>query len=146
MHTCVNFFPGRSSCLASFPHCLMCDPLTTSKYPLGLDMLIVLPDVYSQMNLHTGVKFGSERSSCLRQDRRRLLRLVRFLAAVGAESRKTRQKHHLYIGNYNSGPSMLTSTSLTFFTAIFLAFRGSLAEVLMVMCRHVTTELHIYNI
>ena len=39
---------------------------------------------------------------------------------------------------------MLILTSLTFFTAIFLAFRGSLAEVLMLMCRHVTTELYIY--
>ena len=35
---------------------------------------------------------------------------------------------------------MLTVTLLTFFTAIFLAFHGALAEVLMVMCRHVTTE------
>ena len=39
---------------------------------------------------------------------------------------------------------MLTSTSLPFFTSIFLAFHGSLAEVLLVMCRHVTIEL--YNI
>ena len=127
-------------------HIFVCVTPNPLQIPLGVRQVNFLAIVHSQMNLHTGVKFGSERSSCLRQDRRRLLRLVRFLAAVGAESRKTRQKQHLYIGNYNSGPSMLTSTSLTFFTAIFLAFRGSLAEVLMVMCRHVTTELHIYNL
>ena len=66
------------------------------------------------------------------------LTLVRLLAAVRADSRK---KQHLYIKNYNSGPTMLRSTSLTFFTAIFLAFNGALAEELMVFCRHVTTEL-----
>ena len=38
---------------------------------------------------------------------------------------------------------MTTSTSLPFFTAIFLAFSGALVEELMVMCRHVTTELAI---
>ena len=40
--------------------------------------------------------------------------------------------------------NMLTSTSLTFFTAIFLAFSGALAEELMILCRNVTTELYIY--
>ena len=63
-------------------------------------------------------------------------RCWRWLAQTHAK------KQHLYIENYNSGPNMLTSTSLTFFTAIFLAFRSSLAEILMVMCRHVTTELY----
>ena len=33
-----------------------------------------------------------------------------------------------------------------FFTAIFLAFRGALAEVLIVWCRHVTTALYIDTI
>ena len=45
-------------------------------------------------------------------------------------AQKHTQKQHLYIENYNSGQNMLTSLSLTFFTAIFLAFRGSLVEVL----------------
>ena len=44
---------------------LMCDPLTPSKYPLGLERLMFLADVYSQMNLHTCVKFGPDRSSGL---------------------------------------------------------------------------------
>ena len=57
-------------------------------------------------------------------------------------AQKHAKKQHLYTENYNSGPTMLTSTSLTFFTAIFLTCRGALAEVLMVMCRHVTTELY----
>ena len=56
---------------------------------------------------------------------------------------KHAKKQHLYIKNYNSGPNMTTSASLTFFTAIFLALSGALAEELMVMCRHVTTELYI---
>ena len=71
-----------------------------------------------------------------------MIRLVRVLAAVGADSRKNTPKKPLiilYIENYNFGPNILTSTSLTFFTAIFVAFRSSLAEVLMKMCRHVTT-------
>ena len=46
--------------LVSFPHLLMCDPLTPSKYPL-----MFLADVYSQSNLHTCVKFGPDRSSGL---------------------------------------------------------------------------------
>ena len=66
------------------------------------------------------------------------------LAAVHADSlKKHAKKQHLYIENYNSGPNMLTSMSLTFFTAIFLAFTGALAEELMIFCRHVTTELYI---
>ena len=67
MHVCAKFGPARSSCysLESFPHFLIRDPLTPSKYPLGLERLICLADVYSQMNLHTSVKFGSDRSNCL---------------------------------------------------------------------------------
>ena len=38
---------------------------------------------------------------------------------------------------------MLTSMSLTFFTAIVLAFSGALAEELMILCRCVKTELYI---
>ena len=40
---------------------------------------------------------------------------------------------------------MQTSTSLTFFTAIGLAFSGALTEELMVFCWHVRTELYIYR-
>ena len=64
-------------------------------------------------------------------------RCTRWLA------QKHAKKQHLYIGNYNSGPSMQTSTSLTFFTAIFVAFSGALAEELMIFCRRVRTELYI---
>ncbi len=39
---------------------------------------------------------------------------------------------------------MQTSTSLTFFTAIFVALGSTLAEELMICCRHVRTELYIY--
>ena len=39
---------------------------------------------------------------------------------------------------------MQTSTSPTFFTAIFVALGGALAEELMICCRHVRTELYIY--
>ena len=73
-----------------------------------------------------------------------VLRLVRLFAAVRADSRKNTPKKHLYIENYNSGPNMQTSTSLTFFTAIFVTFSGALAEELMILCRHVRTELYIY--
>ena len=45
-------------------------------------------------------------------------------------AQKHAKKQHLYVNNYNSGPNMLTVTSLPFFTAIFLAFRGLLAEVI----------------
>ena len=41
----------------------------------------------------------------------------------------------LNIENYNSGPNMLTLTSLTFFTAIFVALGGALAVELMIVCR-----------
>ena len=67
----------------------------------------------------------------------------RLFAAVRADSRKnTQNKQHLCIENYTSGPNMQTSTSLTFFTAIFVAFSGALAEELMMFCRDVRTELY----
>ena len=37
---------------------------------------------------------------------------------------------------------MQTTTSLTFFTAMFVALGGALAEELMICCRHVRTELY----
>ena len=88
--------PDRHSCLASFPHFLNLWPLTPSKCSLGLDTLMSLADVYSQMNLHTCVKFGPDRSSGLREDRRWLQRLVRFLATVGADSHKNTPKNNIY--------------------------------------------------
>ena len=47
--------------------------------------------VHSRMHMHTCVKFGPDRSSGLQQDSQWLLMLVRFLAAIGADSRA--QKH-----------------------------------------------------
>ena len=41
---------------------------------------------------------------------------------------------------------MQTLTSLTFFTAIFVALGGALAEELMICCRHVRTELYYIDI
>ena len=60
-------------------------------------------------------------------------RCTRWLA------QKHAKKQHLYIENFNSGPNMQSSTSLTFFTAIFVAFSGELAEELMIFCLHVRT-------
>ena len=54
------------------------------------------------------------------------------------------QKHaktqHLYIENDNSGPNMQTSKSLSFFTAIFVAFSGALAKEFIIFWRHVRNE------
>ncbi len=73
--------------------------------------------------------------------------LVRLLLSLSHRARCLAQKHakkqHLYIENYNSGPNMQTTTSLTFFTAIFVALGGALAKELMICCRHVRTELYI---
>ena len=97
------------------------------------------------MNLHRCAKFGANRPSRLVAFPEFVLRLVRLFAAVRADSRKnTPKKQHLFIENYNSGPTMQPSTSLTFFTAIFVAFSDALAEELMIFCRHVRTELYIY--
>ena len=41
---------------------------------------------------------------------------------------------------------MQTSTSLSFFTAIFVTLGGALAEELIICCRHVRTELYIYRL
>ena len=78
------------------------------------------------MNLHIFAKFGANRPSRLVAFHEFVLRLVRLFAAVRADSRKNAKK--------------TTSTSLTFFTAIFVAFSGALAEELMIFFRHVRTE------
>ena len=49
----------------------------------------------------------------------------------------------IVVAVFMSCPTMLTSTSLSFFTAFFIAFCGALMEVLMVICRYVTTELYV---
>ena len=85
-------------------------------------------------------KYGANRPSRLVAFPEFVLRLVRLFAALRAQ--KHAKKQHLYVKNYNSGPNMQTSTSLTFFTAIFVAFSGALAEELMIFCRHVRTELY----
>ena len=119
----------------SFPKLLNVWPLKPPSAPLCLEGQFV----YSHMNLHMCAKFGANLPSHLVAFPEYVLRLVRLFAAVRADSRKTQ---HLYIENYNSGPNMQTSTPLTFFTAILLAFSGMLAEELMILCRSVTTELY----
>ena len=52
-------------------------------------------NVHSEMNMHTCAKCGPDRSNGLRQDSRCLLWLVRFLDAVGADSRKDTPKNNI---------------------------------------------------
>ena len=105
---------------------------------------ICLAYIHSHMNLHICAKFGANRPSRLVAFPEFVLRLVQFSRRC---TRRLEQKHakkqHLYIKNYNSGPNMQTSMSLTFFTAIFVAFSSALAEELMIFCRHLRTELYI---
>ena len=49
-YMCAKFGPDRSRCLAFPPHFWMCDPLTPSKYPLGLE---------SQMSNHQVISSDS---------------------------------------------------------------------------------------
>ena len=96
------------------------------------------------MNVHMCARFGANWPSRLLDYPEFVLRLVRLFAAVRTASRKNTPKNqHLYIEHYNSGPNMLRSTSISFFTATFLAFSGTLAEEMMLLCRIVTTELYI---
>ena len=115
---------------------------------------LYLAYVHSQTNPPTCTKFGANLHMCAKCGANRPNRSVAFsriCAKVSSACRRyTRwlaQKHakkqHLYIEHFNSGPNMQTSTSLTFFTAIFVAFRGSLADELMICCRHIRTELYI---
>ena len=99
------------------------------------------------MNLHMCAKCGANQPSRLVAFPECVLRLVRLFAAVCADSRKnTPKKQHLYIENYNSDPNMQTSTSLTFFTAISVAFSGALAKELLIFCRQVRTELYYIDV
>ena len=63
--------------------------------------------------------------------------LVRLLATGRAVSRKNTPKNNIYTSKIII-PAR-TTTSLTFFTAIFVALGGALAKELMICCRHVRT-------
>ena len=122
---------------------------------------LYLAYVHSQTNPQTCTKFGANRSSRLTAyqdfwicdplnppEKRATFGVNRSSgSALSHRARCLAQKHakkqHLYIENYNSGPNMQTTTSLPFFTAIFVALGGALAEKLMICCRHVRTELYI---
>ncbi len=129
----------------SFPRLLNCWPPKTPQVPpLVYRGAICLAYIHSHVNLHMCAKCGANRPN-------RSVAFSRICAKVSSAFRRcTRwlaQKHakkqHLYIEHFNSGPNMQTSTSLTFFPAIFVAFRGALAKELMIFCRHVRTELYI---
>ena len=70
--------------------------------------------------------------------------LVRLLATGHAVSRKNTPKNNIYTSKtIIPARTCRHPTSLTFFTAIFVALAGALAEELMICCRHVRTELYI---
>ncbi len=89
------------------------------------------PSVYQERVIFFGVRKSLLKVSLVFSHRARCL------------AQKHAKKQHLYIENGKSGPNMQTSTSLTFFTAIFVPLGGALAEELMICCRHVRTELYI---
>ena len=142
LHMYATFDANRTTRLTSSSDFLNCDPLTPPPNVEGWIVFSLCPcpdesaDVY-QIWCQSVQPFGTFSWICAT--------LVRLLATGRAVSRKnTPKKQHLHIENYyNSGPDMQTSTSLTFFTAIFVALGGALAEVLMICCRHVRTELYI---
>ena len=98
------------------------------------------------MNLHMCAKFGANRPSRLVAFSEFVLRLVRLFAAVRADSRKNTPKNNIYTSKIiiPARTCRHQRTKLTFFKAIFVAFSGTLAEELMIVCRHVRTELYIY--
>ena len=113
------------------------DPLKPAKCPLVYPVAICLANIHSHMNLHMCAKFGANRPSFSRMCAKvssAFRRCTRWLA------QKHAKKQHLFIENYNSGPNMQTSTSLSFITAIFVAFSDAVAEKLIIFCRHVRTE------
>ena len=65
MHTCAKFVPDRSRCFASFPHYSICEPLTPSICPLGLEWLTFFSLCPFPVNLYTCATFGPDRSSGL---------------------------------------------------------------------------------
>ena len=140
--TCTKCGANRSSRLTASQD-LNVWPPKTPKCPLVSRGAICLSYINSQMNMHvcqiwcqSVQPFGSFSRICAKVSSA-LSRCACCLA------QKHAKKQHLYIENYNSGPNMPTTTPLTFFTAIFLAFSGSLAKELMILCWHVTTELYL---
>ena len=126
------------------PYFWIVDLLKPPKCPIVSRGVIRLAYIHSHMNLHMCAKFGANRHSRLVAFPEFLLRLVRLFAAVRADWHKNTPKNNICTSKIiNSGPNMQTSTSLTFFTAIFVVFSGVLAEELMTFCRHVRTELYI---
>ena len=120
---------NQSWCLSdSFPILLNCWPPKTPQVPLVSRGAICLAYIHSHMNLHMCAKFGANRPSRLVAFPEFVLRLVRLFAAVRADSRKNTPKNNIYTSKIIiPAPNIQTSTSLTFFTAIFVAFSGALA-------------------
>ena len=116
---CTKFGANRSSRLTASQDFWICDPLKRPEMPTFV-LRFFCTCVPNLVSIGSAL---SHRARCLAQ--------------------KHAKKQHLYIKNYNSGPNMQTSTSLTFFTAIFVALGGALAEELVICCRHVRTELYI---
>ena len=120
-------------------HMFVCVTPTPSKYPLGLEVNFFsrcpFPDesAYVCQFLSRSVQWFATGPSVTAKVSSIFSRCWHCLA------QKHAKKQHLYIENYNSGPNMLTSTSTTNFlhgNFLSVALRGSLAEVLMVMCTH----------
>ena len=100
----------RSSRLTASRSFWMFDPQTPQVPPLCLEGQFVWRISILRLICTCVPNFGANRSSRLVAFLEFVLRLVRLLAAVRADSRKTRQKQYLYIENHNSGPNMLTKT------------------------------------
>ena len=126
----LNCWPPNTAPPPQYPPCVSRGNLF-GVYPFTYEFAQVC-----QIWCQSAQPFGSFSRSCAKVSSA-FRRCTRWLA------QKHAKKQHLYIENYNSGPNMQTSTSLTFFTAIFVAFSGALAEELMIFCRHVRTELYI---
>ena len=99
---------------ASFPRLLNWWPPKTPQVPPCVLRAICLAYIQSHMNLHMCAKLGANRPS-------RLVAFPEFFF-----------------------PKVQTSTSLTFFTANFVAFSGALAEVLMIFCRPACNDWIVY--
>ncbi len=116
-----------------FPRLLNVWPPKTPNSPLVSRGAICLAYIHSQMNLHMCAKFGANRSSRLIAFPEFVLRLVRLLAAVLADSRKNTQKNNIYTSKIII-PARTCWHKRNYLTAIFLAFCGALAEELKLKC------------
>ena len=113
----------------SFPILLNCWPPKTPQVPPCVsrgNLFGVYPFQYEfahvcQIWCQSAQPFGSFSRICAKVSSA-FRRCTRWLA------QKHVKKQHLYIENYNSGPNMQTSTSLTLFTAIFVTFSGALVN------------------